>query len=47
MAKDAPEGLNETVAFAIAFEVLIGKETDERLASGKPSYTIHRATSLE
>jgi hypothetical protein len=47
MAKDAPESLNETVAFAIALDVLIGEETDERLAGGKPSYTVHRATSLE
>src|ERR1700719_345111 len=47
MTKDAPERLNEAMAFTIAFEVLIGQETDQRLAGGKPSYTIHGATSLE
>jgi hypothetical protein len=35
------------MAFTIAFEVLIGEETDQRLAGGKSSYTIHGATSLE
>jgi len=47
VAKDAPEPLNEAVTFAIALQILVGDESDEGLSSGKPSYTIDRATSLE